>query len=315
MIQIHANLRGLAGRAKGPSPLQKRLDYVCAQFQDDPETCGYVATILGEVVGDLHEDPKEAEHPNREFCPGTLSEAPATYRFYRFRKIPISVVEWRDRQIKCFTRLVDATPSTNALAKITPWVGSLVRRELVAHRRGAGPHPAHRSSKPSYLCRLNWELPRIVAWHALAKPDLTRMDLDTAARAAAHWLTAYRRRDTVTSKAFPGTRLKTWSDKWSLYDLRTAKEIEAEGRAMGHCLADDPEAHCTEITSHRGRIMSLRDPNGRPRYTLETGEGKLTEFKGRFNNTTLDRTACRRLVRAATFMRVKPPESLVECSR
>jgi len=61
-----------------------------------------------------------------------------------------------------------------------------------------------------------------------------------------------------------GDVIYRFADGWTVQEL-PPEALEAEGEAMQHCVGD----YCEEVESGEARILSLRDPRGRPHVTME----------------------------------------------
>jgi hypothetical protein len=62
-----------------------------------------------------------------------------------------------------------------------------------------------------------------------------------------------------------GKVVHEWPDKWTVRQLHTPQELEAEGDAMGHCVG----SYHDEVGKGKTMIYSLRDPEGKPHVTTE----------------------------------------------
>jgi len=76
-----------------------------------------------------------------------------------------------------------------------------------------------------------------------------------------------------------------WPDGWTVQDVQSSNDLEAEGNLMGHCVGG---AHYKEmVESGAGKIFSLRDKGGKPHATIETDlhpEGMyVNQIQGREN--------------------------------
>lgn len=64
-----------------------------------------------------------------------------------------------------------------------------------------------------------------------------------------------------------GKVVHSYPDKWTVRQLSTPEELQAEGDAMGHCVGGAGYDHA--VANGNSLIYSLRDPQGRPHVTTE----------------------------------------------
>lgn len=62
-----------------------------------------------------------------------------------------------------------------------------------------------------------------------------------------------------------GKVVHKWPDNWTVRQLHTPEELEAEGDAMGHCVG----SYAHQVENGNTLIYSLRDPQGKPHVTTE----------------------------------------------
>ena len=94
----------------------------------------------------------------------------------------------------------------------------------------------------------------------------------------------------VAAPGFPVIKEYDTGHKWvelkhNTDDAATAAELKSEGNAMGHCVG----GYCDDVLSGAKRIISLRDPKGKSRATIELSEphnsdvARIVQIKGPAN--------------------------------
>lgn len=98
--------------------------------------------------------------------------------------------------------------------------------------------------------------------------------VEAAARRAAEYnaekIKAMEQAKLVEAKGFPVIKQYDSGHKWlelkhDSNQIATQRALTEEGKAMGHCVG----GYCDRVLSGNTRILSLRDPKGRPRVTVE----------------------------------------------
>lgn len=149
-------------------------------------------------------------------------------------------------------RLIDfIAPMTepNEADSIIPWVA----RELVALWKASAGGDYTRA-----VTILTEKAPAIAQWAKETRTDINKVDLAQALATVAK----YRFK---TARVPQGVAAYTFSDGWTVQDLRAKRELEAEGKNLVHCGAGYFQA----VRDGESRIYSLRDPEGQPWITME----------------------------------------------
>lgn len=109
----------------------------------------------------------------------------------------------------------------------------------------------------------------ITDWAQAEGVDLGGYSIDDAIWEAREW--GRRREAELRAGCTPmpkSTVVYEWPDGWTVVDLRSQRELYCEGQVMRHCVDEYEEA---DLVAQGGSIQlfSLRDPEGRPRLTME----------------------------------------------
>jgi len=117
----------------------------------------------------------------------------------------------------------------------------------------------------------------IVDWNEAKGDDLNRYTFTDASWEAEDWA-EQRKRDEMPQ----GEVVYEWPDGWTVQQLTTEAQLEAEGDAMQHCVGGYDE----DRIGLDYRIFSLRDPRGQPHATVEwePDEDYVVELKGKQNS-------------------------------
>jgi hypothetical protein len=124
-------------------------------------------------------------------------------------------------------------------------------------------------------------LGELVDWVLGSRPDLMSLDACEALAASRAWHDDLRARASEEA-VVAGEPVFEWSDGWRIEELSTRKQLQAEGCALGHCVGG--EYYWQQVQAGETEIYSLRDPDGRPRLTIELavdeGRNDIVQVKG-----------------------------------
>jgi len=115
----------------------------------------------------------------------------------------------------------------------------------------------------------------VVDWAEAEGVDLNQYSAQEALDASEKWAEGRE-----AGEVPQGRVIFQWTDGWTVQHLTTQAQLDAEGEAMQHCVADyySPD----DETTH---IYSIRDPKGLPHVTIEwnADEGYMPQVKGKQN--------------------------------
>jgi len=132
-------------------------------------------------------------------------------------------------------------------------------------------------------------------WFLAVRPNVTEMSFDEALATAKHWHEDLAKREVILQRERLQAQEESlrWEDGWYAVTLRTPEDLDAESDALGHCLgsgAYDAELAQPDIR----RFVSLRDPKGVPKLTVEmlvdpgTTVWSIGQARGRGNRLALE---------------------------
>ena len=118
----------------------------------------------------------------------------------------------------------------------------------------------------------------VLDWFLSVHPDLSALSLNEALGLAEAWHADLAQKAHLTI-VLPKHREVTlaWPDGWTLTRLRTAKDLDVESDAMGHCIGQG--GYDASLQNPAYAFYSLLNPQGRPRVTFEV----YTDVAGRVN--------------------------------
>ncbi len=78
-----------------------------------------------------------------------------------------------------------------------------------------------------------------------------------------------------------GEIVRQLSDGWTAQKLTTKEQLDAEGKAMQHCVG----SYCAKVWRSESEIFSLRDKHGQPHVTIEFSprQKRIVQVKGKQN--------------------------------
>lgn len=162
---------------------------------------------------------------------------------------------------------------TNAAVENTPYDPMLpwIAREL------AGAPPAGLFDFAQEMLNA---LPMLLDYYQAQRPDLMRMSFPELVEASHAWHVA---EVPAAGLAVPGEVVWRWEDGWTLQRLTQRNQLDGEGAEMRHCVGS--AYYMDRIRKGQSQILSMRDPEGRPRVTIELGENDaLRQFYGPSNS-------------------------------
>jgi len=217
--------------------------------------------------------------------------------------------------------------------KLVEWVTREVRRILKAARKGTltGRTPARARRKYDArgitvsdqealaLYKINAiakGLGRVADWIEVERPDLSRLTWNQAKRASDRY---HKELERIARAAgvLPGSVVHTWPDGWTLQNLTERKQLQTEGKAMGHCVGT-VQSYWYAVRDGRHAIYSVRDEVGVPHWTLEIElEGgrpfKTLQTKGHGDRLPKGKDTCIRLKEALIDVLGIAPGRAISC--
>jgi hypothetical protein len=174
---------------------------------------------------------------------------------------------------------------------------------------------------PSASCfQMIDDIPSVLDWIDAVSPALdgrTGADVLAASRA---WHAQFQSTGFDARTVSPGLVVLRWPDGWTLQRLLTKEDLAGEGTAMQHCVGgpdrgdgrrDGDSSYWREMRDGHIAILSLRDPEGRPKATVELALGgmpyerKVEQVQGPFDEQPGE-VAMAHLVEAAMKLRWWP---------
>lgn len=158
---------------------------------------------------------------------------------------------------------------------ILPWMARELGRLAKAARKDATYWADYDEAEVELLGKG----PAIAMWAEHENVDLNKTSLAEALEAVKHF-------DAFEGEMPQGRVVYRFDDGWTVQELGSEEQLQAEGQAMQHCvgdycLADQPETH----------IYSIRDERGMPHVTMEyNGQtGHFTQIYGKQNEPPIKR--------------------------
>ena len=194
------------------------------------------------------------------------------------------------------------TPLDSRWDVLVPWTALQVQRCLKGKVPVRKAVPSWRNREPKEnplepLIRLHNKKQEILDWVQAEHPDLMKLSLNQVLHREARWHAALKRRNAVAEKTQQGSVVLAFPDGWTVQELKTSKQLAAEGEAMGHCVGG--ENYVSAVGGGKQQIFSLRDPEGVSHITLQVAEGRnvktVLQAKGRGNNIPKKSGICQRL--------------------
>lgn len=277
-----------SGRPTQMNPVDSRIDYVAKNFNDIVTTLVALAW-LGAVGADEEEtmlrrtlsDPRfsgtssaeVAQHVSQRVSSGRI---PANSRFDRYLPWLASAIS---REMKPALRAMAKAAKAASLPKPT-W-DNIYRPPLYESDSPFYPLRARNAAFRQLLLSQDtiWSavlrFRSIVDWAEAENVDISKISLEDAMDAAAEW--GERRKE---SKLVPGNVIYRWPDGWTVQHLTTQEQLDGEGTAMQHCVAEYYDPEDEDI-----HIYSIRDADGRPHVTIEwrDDEKYVAQVKGKQN--------------------------------
>lgn len=88
-------------------------------------------------------------------------------------------------------------------------------------------------------------------------------------------------------------------DGWKWVEVRSALSLDREGALMRHCVG----SYARDVERGQASVFSLRDPENKPRLTMETSQGFIRQLKAFANQTCPEELRARVADFAAPFAR------------
>ena len=148
-------------------------------------------------------------------------------------------------------------------------------------------------------------------WIAGTNPTLAQLEsisFRQATEASDAWHRELKRQRQMQPPPPADKVIHRWPDGYTLYELTTAEELDAEGSHMGHCVSG-----ATHLLNPCIQILSLRDSKGRGKITLEFehpgyGPAWLVQAQGPGN----DQPSLRHAIRLADYL-LSPDAKMPPC--
>lgn len=175
-------------------------------------------------------------------------------------------------------------PTSTRFDRYLPWLAREFNRiykpyTKLAKKRGMDPFLPHWDQVSLTLGRVDelqgWHpLPKIIRgtqtlarqfravvdWAEATGVDLNQMDWPLAIASAETWAS-----EQVVLNFPQGEVLYRWADGWTVQELTTPEQLNAEAEVMQHCV----DTYAEDIAAGYVRVFSLRDPSGLPHVTME----------------------------------------------
>ena len=188
--------------------------------------------------------------------------------------VPIPGFRSAERQV---AKAIEDAPDRMRGSALIPWLARETSRELKrfrALRRPVPPLPIPSAPENTTVALFTLQEPRkladVIDWYSApdggAGTDLGKMSWLEALNKAEAWHEAMLKTEgRRLGAADQGSVTYRWSDGWTAQFLDTPELLEAEGEAMQNCIAD----YWDEVDRGDSVIVSLRNPRGQPRVTIQ----------------------------------------------
>lgn len=251
---------------RDPNPAVKRLQWVAERYS--PDVLMLTADVLAEALG-IH----TTFLVNDEAAWQPAIAGP--------QRVETSILHRASTEFPQHTRY----------DRYLPWVAREMNRLrddfIVGRRYSLGDTPVEtlrwwRSSAAAQELRNRFR--SIVDWAEAEKVDLNRYRADEAVEGADEWASL---RD--FGEVPQGLAVYTFDDGWSVQQLATQDQLNAESKIMQHCLENYEAKGGGDVSSSDGRdvwIYSLRDHKGHPHATLEwdLDDSYVSQLRGKQND-------------------------------
>lgn len=239
-------LEALERAPRAANPTTKRLEWIADRYS--PEVLAAVMVAFAEATGD--HGARDAVSNLFLWRPGGQPHpTPSTVMDYARNRLVVQKHTRYDRYL--------------------PWLA----RELSQVRDDVG---ARWWSSRAAEMMIN-QFRAVVDWAEAEHVDLNRYRWPQALQAADAW-----REGRVVGAMPQGDVVYEFKDKWTVQELKTAEQLEAEGDVMQHCVGGYNPGDIGRLY----RIFSLRDPKGRPHATMEWSPSALyvVQLRGKQND-------------------------------
>jgi hypothetical protein len=233
-----------------PNTPIKRFEYVAKTYgEKHPDVVLEAFFILADTVG--------IERPEREFEFARRYDflARAPREDVAKELLAEALVELQDDPRMTRGREADA---------LWPWLA----RELVKLKKRGAPWR-------EYSEEVGGKGPALALWQTQNRIDLGRWQLPQVLEALEDF--EVEGQDDIPQ----GEVVYEFGDGWTVQQLETEDQLDAEGEAMQHCVG----TYCEAVESGASTIYSVRDPKGQPHATIEfdTQLGILKQVQGKQN--------------------------------
>jgi len=267
-----------------------RMKHVIKAYKDTPRRgiipdVGTVALLLTGRDSAVSEYQRRFDTPLRKLYPSPAGISRADQALRGFDVVPggaqqeLSPQGWReyDSILTIMSGFLEGTlPERHAHDVVIPWVarelGRLDKSVAKSYKKyGPGKRHGEWADRADFynevtpqdyydaVAALQKKAPVIGMWAEQEKVDLNKTDLATALAAVEDFEVDY------GSGVPQGVVVMEFDDGYTIQDLTSREQLEAEGDVMGHCVG----GYCEQVQHGEVRIYSLRDPKGKPHTTIE----------------------------------------------
>ena len=182
-----------------------------------------------------------------------------------------------------------------------PWLG----RELVRLKKQGHVMEGGSPAWMEWSSRVKGKGSAIALWQRQTRADLGQWRLDAVLEAREDF--ELEQRGDIPQ----GMIIYEFDDGWTVQELSTGEELEAEGEVMQHCVGSYCPLGSTLAEQGNIIVYSLRDPKGRPHATMETREGwdRFTQVQGKQNRAP-EQQYLERVVEFARTKGINPSQDL-----
>jgi len=277
---------------RGRRNTQKRLLWLRKQYRHEPEVFIRTASIIGflnafgavgtSTPGDAYAHPQQM-----------LDDLESFLEPYGGRDLTLEdyagVIE-RNIRIDEYHEAGDRLAQRGAFDKYVAWVAKVINSLIKAHRagtlkvRGRG-RGMHRPGSGYWSPEGEWvtdtrflaliqrirllaeSLPQIRDWAEAERVNLMGLTYQQAKRGSNAWHRELEKQE-LAEGAEQGEVVFRFADGWTVQNLTKRAQIKQEGKALQHCVGSAP-GYWRAVQQGRGRILSLRDADGRPQVTIQ----------------------------------------------
>jgi len=267
------------------NPAASRLRYIAKQFPS-PYPLYWAIRAALEVQG-IH-----------------VLDVPTSYNWRD--KVRLSNDEWHE-ELVAFIDENEHRLGSSPYDRYLPWVASQVNKIYKSAFKATDFQEHRFREAESRSARLSRLLRSIGEWAQAEGVDLGRVNADDALLRSR----VYFQRASLEREVPQGRVVLEFPDGYTVQELTTEEELDAEGDAMGHCVGE----YCEEVRGGDVQIFSLRDPDGQPHVTMEFNPetNSFVQIRGKQNVEPKERywPYIGEFIIDMGAVKTRPPEDLV----